>query len=106
MSLAITVVDIAAGGALGIRVRGTLAASGNYTTGGDGLDFRGYARLVQRDPKIVQIKGIKGYMYSYDFVNRKMIVHTTAATELAGAPTAYPAGVTGDTIAFEAWFTK
>lgn len=106
MALAKTVTDIGAGGALGIRAMGTLVPSGNYTTGGDTLDFRDDSRLVRKDPRHVRIHGIKGYMYSYDFVNRKMLVHTTANTELPGAPTAYPAGVLADLIRFEVWFTK
>jgi hypothetical protein len=103
-----------------ILIRGTAVMSGNYTTvagGGDAVNFNAATcnpgEIVPEGmalPRSVQITGVNGYQYGYipgtSRANGLMKVSTAANTELAGAPTAYPAGVTGDTVTFEATFGK
>lgn len=90
-----------------------LTASGNYTTGGDslasiftGMDFKSSAK-----PLMIVAQGIAGYKYEYDYTNNKMLTRECAAAgsplaEIPGSPTAYPAGVTGDTITCLGIFQK
>lgn len=100
-----------------VLVRGTLILSGNYSAGGDALDLtaatspKGEAGVEAKSlPKHFRIWGQNGYSYAYipgtTRANGKLKVNTTAATELPGAPTAYPAGITGDVVNFEASFPK
>jgi len=94
-------------------VVGTIAASGNYATGGDTLDLSqvaGLATSLAPDNVDIVSAGSPGSGWIYGFVpgtnlsNNKMQVFgqsgsqgsATALTELAAG--AYPAGVTGDKI--------
>jgi hypothetical protein len=90
-----------------------LTASGNYTTGGDSLAtaFTGMAFKSSVKPVMIVAQGIAGYKYEYDYTNDKMLTRECAAAgnplaEIPGAPTAYPAGVTGDTISCVGIFLK
>jgi hypothetical protein len=110
MALAITVTHTSED-QQGVYVRGTLAASGNYATGGDTLDFTTIPGRVpaSQPPKQVWIAGTGGYSFGWvpgtTLANGKVKVNTTAATELGAG--AYPAGITGDAnIEFEAVFAK
>ena len=100
-------------------VRGSLSASGSYTSGGDTLDFSGKGDLpVSTPPRDVFIHGTSGFVYEFvrgtSLANNKMILRgqqPTSATsgvialsEMASG--AYPSGVTGDTITFLAIFDK
>jgi len=105
-----------------IRVYGTIAASGSYSTSGDTLSFAGFDQIKSDTiPFFVTIQSQKGTGasgFEYRFVpgttmaNGKMQVFgqqpTSATTgvialsELAAG--AYPAGVTGDAILVEAVF--
>lgn len=124
MPLAITLVEIDQGSSA-TYVFGTLVASGNYTTGGDTLDFTsviGQSSLAQvfvpgTGPLTVSVFGTTGD--SYGFVKEpapaaanafglktgKVKINTASNTELAAG--AYPARITGDTnLFFEAVFNK
>lgn len=102
-------------GVPGYRVIGTIAIDASpaaYVTGGIALSFLQAAIKAQRVPKYVSVKGIGGYIYSY--VNGttagdgllRIFAQTSGAS--AGDPlgqlaaSAIPAGVSGDTITFEA----
>jgi hypothetical protein len=105
----------------------TIVASGNYTTGGDTLNFQtatftpGIALPATVAPTFVEIKslstsGASGYDYEFKPgttpANGLMQVFQAPSSgsnplaEIPGSPTAYPAGVTGDTIICKAWFKK
>jgi len=101
----------------------TLAASADYTTGGDTLDFYtaiyppgGPSLPATLPPRAVLIQGVSGFVYSYvpgtNPSNGLVKVFGTGTAsqdpgnEIPGAPTAYPAGVTGDTITGRAYFAK
>lgn len=110
MSLAISITDTDAGGT-NIYVFGTLTASGNYSTGGDTLDFTTVASQLSASQAPVQIwiAGSTGDAYSWikgtALNNQKAKINTASNTELASG--AYPARITGDTsIQFEAVFNK
>lgn len=87
-----------------LHIVGTLTASGNYATGGDAVDFQAVitdVRGIRSQPSWVEIRGKAGYVYEYDYTNKKVMARQEAAAanpadELSAA--AYPAGVTGDTI--------
>lgn len=103
-----------------------VVASGNYTTGGDTLAFTsaimpvGGSLPATLPPRFVEIQsanpaGDSGYVYAYKPgttpANGLMQVFQSAAAtnplaEIPGAPTAYPAGVTGDVIIGRAYFAK
>jgi hypothetical protein len=100
----------------GYRVVGTLAIGAStleYRTGGLILNFLQSNIKASRIPLSVQVKGIAGYDYSYvtgtDASDGKLVIRAQKAsasdhdalTELADV-TAIPAGVSGDTITFEA----
>lgn len=111
-----------------IVVNFLVVASTDYTTGGDTLDFStalsnpGSPSLpAQLPPRYVEIQsanpaGVSGYTYAYrpgtTPANGLMQVFGTGTAsqdpnnEIPGAPTAYPAGVTGDTIIGRAYFAK
>ena len=110
-----------------IRVLFEVTASGNYTTGGDTLNFLtatypiGMGPYFTKPPQFVTMQsqpvGAAGSGYVYGFVggttpaNGKMQVFQSAGSaaplaEIAGAPTAYPAGVLADVISGEAVFDK
>lgn len=96
------------GGMPGLVIEtGTIVFSGNYVAGGETLSLPRPAG-VQRGPTIVMVDGISGYKYEYNPLNGKILVRQSAAAgaafaELAAA--AYPAGVTGDTVTYMAFFT-
>lgn len=105
-----------------VYIYGTIVASGNYTTGGDTLDFTTLFDLVKTDYIPVQVtawsqssaSGHSGYSYYWrpgSALNNGRIQVLTTGTgsgqplvELAAG--AYPAGITGDTIAFCAVFAR
>lgn len=124
MSLKATVTshDITQGN---IRYFGTIVPTGNYVAGGDQLDLGAGAAYPPGEagpmstsaPFKVRIfsKAAPNSGYDYEYVpgstasNGKMQVLTGSAaqspsTELTAG--AYPGGVTGDTIAFEAEFRR
>ena len=99
-------------------VWGTVAISADpatYTTDGIVMSFAHPLIKASRTPVIVNVRGIAGYIYSYikgtDAFNGllRVFAQTNAAAEdaplgqLTGAA-AIPAGVSGDTITFEATF--
>jgi hypothetical protein len=91
-----------------IHAIGTIAATGNYVTGGDTLSFALYQIKDPRPPLIVLVSGINGYSYSLIIgttnANGKLKIDTAVNTELAQA--GYPSGVSNDTIQFYAIFHK
>jgi hypothetical protein len=112
MALAITITDIDGGGQ-NLCVFGTLTASGNYSTGGDTLDFTTVAGQIaaSQAPLQVWIGGSTGDACAFvraaspTLANGKMKINTASNTELGSG--AYPARITGDTnIQFEAIFQK
>lgn len=100
-------------------VRGTITATGSYTTAGDTLSLA-FGDLPVNSPPVevnIQSRPLTGptnlFEYSYVFgttaANGKMQIFTgaaaqTALTELAAG--ALPAGVTADVIGFTATFLK
>lgn len=81
----------------------SLVASGNYSTGGDSVDFAPKVGFLNKQPEFVDINGKSGFIYSYDAANKKVIsycVTTSGANTALGEVSAgaYPAGITGDTI--------
>jgi len=110
MPLAITVIDVDAG-ADNIYIFGSLTASGNYSTGGDTLDFTTIAPQVaaSQAPVQVWVGGSTGDTFAWIagtvLNNQKIKVNTASNTELASG--AYPSRITGDaSIKFEAVFNK
>lgn len=103
-------------------VTGTIALSGSYVqqaSGGEVLDFTkavfpiGFSLPNFSGPDYLDVEGCNGYTYGQfealpqAYPNQFQVpirVSTTAATELGAGN--YPAGVTGDTINFEAHFKK
>ena len=113
-------------------VEGVLLPTGNYPNGvgGDVVDFTGVASVISFGPSftgpansitssfIKQLwagsqAGVLGFQYVGNVVTGanapsgarlKVSALNTFGTELAGG--AYPAGVTGDTIGFQATFKK
>jgi hypothetical protein len=105
-----------------------VVASVDYTAGGDTLDFStatfpiGGGLPATLPPRFVEIQSQvtggpdSGFTYAYvggtTPANGKMQVFGTGTAsqdpgnEIPGAPTAYPAGVTGDTIIGRAYFAK
>lgn len=125
MALAVTVTKTPKITMNTIRIFGTIVASGTYAAGGDTLNFLTATYPpgqtpppVSGVPLIVYIQsaksgGVSGFQYPFNpgttQANGKMQVFTGAAaqsalTELSNG--AYPAGVTGDTITFEAEFER
>lgn len=72
-----------------------IAMSGNYVTNGDTLDLTGIAKRGGGRGSIIMVlfEPLAGYEFTYDKTAKKMLVYSTAATQLAAA--AYPAGLTG-----------
>lgn len=108
LAIAITTVDA---GADNIYVFGTLAASGNYTTGGDTLDFTTIGAQIPASKVPIQmwVGGSTGDAYTWikgtALNNQKVKINTASNTELSSG--AYPARITGDaSIQFEAVFNK
>lgn len=107
MALAISITDVDSASD-NLTVYGTLAASGNYSTGGDTLDFTTVASQITASQAPVQVRvgGSTGDSYAFipaspaTMANGKVKVNTASNTELAAG--AYPARITGDTaIQFE-----
>jgi hypothetical protein len=95
-------------------VYGTILLSGSYVQiagAGELLDFTkavfppGQSLPISQPPVSFAAWGMNGYAYGtgvWAALQSKLKVDTGAATELGAGP--YPAGVTGDTIFFEAIF--
>jgi hypothetical protein len=87
---------------------GTLTFSGNYTTGGDELDFTPIMNLLPTSQAPVQVAVFSqgGTAFAYvavqgsSFNNWKLKVFAPGGTEITGGA-AYPGAVTGDTVAFQ-----
>src|ERR1700683_509971 len=110
MPLAITVVDVDAA-ADNVYIFGQLTPSGDYSTGGDTLDFTTIAPQVPASlpPLQLWVGGSTGDNYAWikgsALNNQKVKINTASNTELASG--AYPSRITGDTnIQFEAVFSK
>jgi hypothetical protein len=94
-----------------VYVVGTITASGSYSTGGDTLDLTNQS-FIPADalPKQVSIFTQTGQVFNYAWVlgaalnNGKVKIYQAGGTELGAG--AYPAGITGDIIAFSAVFPK
>jgi len=115
MALTFTLVDTWDDGHR-IHVTGTIAAAGNYSTGGDPLDLSQFPVVASTQPPIQGTSWIQGLTgYDYTFVpgttmnSNKMKVFQQgsgagAFPELAAG--AYPSAITGDTISFHGIFPK
>ncbi len=115
MALTFTLVDTWDDGQR-IHVSGTVAASGNYATGGDTLDLSQTPIIASAKPPIQGtpwMDGLAGYDYVFTpgaaLSNGKVKIFQQGASagafpELASG--AYPAAVTGDTITFYGIFKK
>lgn len=122
MAIAITLppANVDASGQNFVHAAGTLAFSGSYVSGGDTLDFTGVADRLASSlaPVAIEVFGQSGFLYrgvpGTTLANSKVKVFgqeptsatagVIALTELGAS--AYPAGVTGDTVAFRATFRK
>lgn len=98
-----------------IEVVGTIAFTGNYTTGGDTLSLASAKVPSSEAPIDVDINGKAGFVYQFDkgttLANGKVLVFCNtagAANAALGEHTAVAlvAGVTGDTVRFRALFKK
>jgi len=92
-----------------LEVIGTLTASGDYSAGGDTVSVADLNIKSTRAPLFLTVKGKGGYIYEYIIGTAKLIVRecagsATLAPEIAAS--AYPSGVTGDTITFRGLFLK
>ena len=104
-----------------VYVFGTITLSSNYATGGDTLDFTAMTKPIGCPgipasehgsgiplPTTVSIYGKNGYGLGYvpgtTAANGKVKITTASNTELAAG--AYPAGLTGDVIYFQATFPR
>jgi hypothetical protein len=115
MALAFSLVDTWDDGKR-IHVCGTVAPSGNYTTGGDTLDLSEFPVVASTQPPTLGtgwMDGLAGYDYVFSpgaaMNANKVKIFQQAATagafpELAAG--AYPGAVTGDTITFYGIFKK
>jgi hypothetical protein len=110
MALTMTIVSVDSG-TDNIYVLGMLSASGNYSTGGDTLDFTTVAPLLAASQPPLQLwaGGSTGDSYAWIYGNalnnQKVKISTASTTELASG--AYPSRISGDAnIQFEAVFAK
>jgi hypothetical protein len=94
-----------------LYVAGVITASGSYTTGGDTLDLSNQSYIPSSQlPKQVSIFTQTGQVFNYAFIrgttlaNSKVKIYGAGGTELTAG--AYPAGITGDVIAFSAVYPK
>lgn len=105
-----------------LRVYGTIVATGSYTTGGVALSFAGFDQIKSDTvPFFVSVQsqasaGASGFEYRFvpgtTIANGKLQVFGQQPTSATGgiialselAAAAFPAGVTGDNILFEAVF--
>lgn len=89
-----------------VHVLGTVTFSGSYTTGGDSVSLTGLFPGQRSAAELVKIDGKSGYVYKFDRNNSKILVMQAPATgtnPLAEIPaSAYPSGVTSDTVDFYA----
>lgn len=85
-----------------VRSQGTIVFSGNYAADGEAVVIPKPG--TTKAPYTVRISGISGHQYLYDPTTTKVKILTAPGVELAAA--AYPAGVTGDTITYDAEFPK
>lgn len=87
-----------------VILRGTIAFSGSYATGGETWSLIAFAGAPVKltDDAIVGIWGSSGYNYGWvpgaNLSNGKILIRT-GTTELSAG--AYPGGITGDTVQFE-----
>jgi len=115
MALTFTIVDTWDDGKR-IHVAGTVAASGNYATGGDALDLSQSPLVASDQPPIngtAWMDGLAGYDYVFlpgaamNSCKVKIFQQGAAAgafPELAAG--AYPGAISGDTITFYGIFKK
>lgn len=115
MALTFSVVDTWDDGKR-IHVSGTVAATGNYTTGGDNVDLSQVPIIASAQPAIqgtAWMDGLAGYDYIFSpgaamNSNKVKIFQQGAAAgaspELASG--AYPTAITADTITFYGIFKK
>jgi hypothetical protein len=115
MALTFTLVDTWDDGNR-IHVTGTIAASGNYATGGDALDLSQYPDIASTRAPIqgtAWMDGLAGYDYVFTpgsaMNNGKVKIYQQGASagafpELASG--AYPTAISSDTIAFYGIFKK
>lgn len=99
-----------------IHASGTVAASGNYATGGDTLDLSQFPVIGSSQAPIqgtAWLNGLAGYDYAFapgsGMSNGKVKIFQQGASagafpELAAG--AYPSAITGDTITFYGIFQK
>lgn len=101
-------------------VHGTLVFSGTPASGGDTIAWAGIRSAnddmvtldtAQPDPEIVYIQSIanSGYVYGWNKATNQVEVFVQGAAAgdaLAPITSAYPSGVTGDTVEFEAQFIR
>lgn len=113
MPLVLTVVDHWTDGTK-IHVIGTVAATGNYPTGGDIVDMKSEKIKSSSAPQFTSFVGRAGYTYVFlpgsTRSNGKMKILTGAAAVSSPSaelsPGAYPAGITGDLIRFYGIFPQ
>jgi len=118
VAIAITVQNVDASGST-VLVTGTLAFSGNYTTGGDTLDWTTAIEQIApsgksipsvSSPQVVLIASQGGNADSYVAVQGsalnswKVKCFAAGGTEVSAG--AYPAAITGDVVVFLAHFPK
>jgi hypothetical protein len=99
-----------------VHVTGTVAASGNYATGGDTLDLSQFPVIASAQPPIqgtAWMDGLAGFDYVFapgaSMTSNKVKIFAQgsgagAFPELAAG--AYPAAISGDTITFYGIFPK
>ena len=118
MAIAITVKNVDAPGST-VLVTGTLAFSGNYTTGGDTLDWTTATEQIAPSgktipsvtpPQLVLVASQDGNADNYVSVqgnalnNWKVKCFAAGGTEVSAG--AYPTAITGDVVVFLAQFPK
>ncbi len=99
-----------------IHVCGTVAASGNYTTGGDTLDLSQFPIIASTQPPIqgtAWMDGLAGYDYVFApgaTINTNRVKmfqeHGSAGPFQELAAGAYPGAIIGDTITLYGIFKK
>lgn len=128
MAIAINIENIEASGNGDVYVEGELVPSGNYVAGGDTVDFTGVNSTISKGANFTGLADLipstvlkqfdawsEGGLLTYQYVpvrgagglgaaKLKVGALSTFGTELTAG--AYPAAVTGDTIAFFAVFKK
>ncbi len=115
MALTFTLVDTWDDGKR-IHVSGTVAASGNYSTGGDTLDLSQFPVIGSTQAPIrgtAWMDGLAGYDYVFtpgSAMNNGLVKIFQQGTSAGAFPElaagAYPAAITGDTITFYGIFKK